>query len=373
MNDVKDILKLLKTYESLPKTKYEPTYLDICRYSGRRFEEICSKILAFYFQPKNEHGLKSLLIESLFESIDYNQDGYIDDNIEVETEVNAGGKRLDILIKNSDWVIGIENKIWANVYNPLEEYGKRIDQDKKQNTFKILLSLREISDKDELDYIYKNEFRIIYYTSFFESIKKNIGKYISDGNMKYIIFLYDLIQTLENMKGNNIMNKEMDAFFNENSGRLDELLEDYKKYKEKKDKKRSEKTNEICNKIVKETKNDKWKIWDKYDRSINNSGIGIYRKNDGIAISFKNDGIGIESWFYEENNDPIAFFEIKFTSWNNESWNRYGDQLEKLYPNVEKRLTDNRVFLDVYKINGYDDDEIIAKLLKCYECIINLK
>jgi hypothetical protein len=356
MNKVKYIQKLLKIYEFLPKNKYEPTYLDICKYSGRRFEDICSRILTFYFHPKKEHGLKMLLLESLFESINMQQE-YIDDTVQVNREENAEGKRLDILIKNNDWVIGIENKIWANVYNPLEKYGNRIEQYDKQKDYKIILTLREINNKDELKHIENNGFIILLYTAFFESIKKRIGEYISNGNMKYILYLYDFIQTLENMKGNNIMNKEMDAFFAENIDKLEELLEDFQEYKNKKyqiviDKIGELKTkiNEICSPI-------KWWIY----------------KNDDLGMYKNKHDIGIETGFIENNNDPIAIFRIQFTSWGTKYWDQYGDQIKKLYPNGELKINGSRTYLNVYDIDGYNEDEIISKLKECYDCIVNLK
>jgi len=184
--DIKNrIIELLNEYKSLSKTKYEPTYLDICKYSGRRFEEICSRILQFYFLPNNEHGLKTLLIESLFESIGYDYE-YIDDNIDVKIEVNAEGKRLDILIINNDWVIGIENKIWANVYNPLEQYSSMIEQI-NNNNFKIILTLHKIINKEELAKIKKYGFYILLYTDYINNIHKTLLVNIS---MKIINILF---------------------------------------------------------------------------------------------------------------------------------------------------------------------------------------
>jgi hypothetical protein len=353
---IKELQKLLKTYETLPKIKYEPTYLDICKYSGRRFEDICSRILTFFFQPKNGHGLKTLLLESLFESINISQE-YIDDNIQVNREENAEGKRLDILIKNNDWVIGIENKIWANVYNPLEKYGKKIEQYEKQKNYKIILTLREINDKEELKHIENNGFIILLYASFFESIKKRIGEYISNGNMKYILYLYDFVQTLENMKGNNIMNKEMDAFFAENAEKLEELLEDFQEYKNKKYQIVIDKINDLHLKINEICLDIKW--W-------------VYKEDDLGMFKNKHD-IGIESGFIENENDPIASFIIRFTSWSNKFWIQYGEQIKKLYPNGEIRINGNRTYLKVYEIDGNNEDEIISKLKECYDCIINLK
>jgi hypothetical protein len=358
MTDIKDLRKLLKIYEALPKNEYEPTYLDICKYSGRRFEEICSRILAFYFQPKNEHRFNTLFLESLFEIIDNDGYNYLDTAIKVIIEENAEGKRIDILILNDFWTIGIENKIWANVYNPLEKYKERIEQYEKPKNYKIILSLREIKNKDEIKKIEKNGFIVVSYSDLFKLVKNKIGNYIKDGNTKYLVFLYDFIQTLENMKGENIMSKELDVFFSENTDRLEDLFNLYQEFKTKKDKKRLDKLAEIHEKIIDETQDKKWQIWQGYDL--------WFSKNDH--------DIGVESWFVEENNDPTACFTIAFTSWAQKYWSQYGEQLKKLYPAGELEVNENKTLLYVFdKISGNNEDEIILKLKECYNCIISLK
>jgi len=357
MIEIKTINNLLKQFESLPKYKYEPTFLDICHYSGRRFEEICSRILMFYFQPNNEHGLNTLFIDSLFEAIGYNNE-YNDKNITINTEEYAEGKRLDILLLNKDWVIGIENKTGANVYNPLDKYKKRIDSYKKENSFKIVLTLYDINSKEELRNINKNGFKILLYTDFLKLIKNKIGEYISGSKMKYIIFLYDFIETLENMKGENIMSKELDVFFSENKSRLDELVEYYQEYKEKIYQKQIKRISEIKDIISKETNNDNWDTYQSWDL--------LFQKE-----KYK---IGIESWFIEDDNDPLAFFEIVLTSWNQWSWDLFGSQLKKQYPKAKFIIEEKRPWLYVYpKISGHNEDEIIKRLKECYECINKLK
>jgi hypothetical protein len=368
MNEVKDLKELLKKYESFPKDKYESTYLDICKYSGRRFEEICSRILAFYFQPKNEHGFNTLFLESLFEVItskdndsNYksNDPNYLNTTVNVITEENAEGKRIDILMSSVFWTIGIENKIWANVYNPLEKYKERIEQyGESKNSYKVIISLHKIRNKDEIEKIEKNGFTIVLYTDFFNTVKNKIGNYIKDGNTKYLVFLYDFIQTLENMRGDNIVSKELDEFFYDNSDRLEDLLDSYQEFKTKKETKILDKLMEIRNRIGDKTQDKKWQIW------------------DGYALWFsKNDhDIGVESWFEEENCDPTAHFRIVFTSWDAKYWSQYGEQLRKIYPNGKLKEDGKKTLLYIFdKIDGNNEDEIILKLKECYDCIINLK
>lgn len=356
MIDIKSINDILIKFERLPKVKYEPTYLDICHYSGRRFEEICSRILAFYLQPNNEHGLGNLIIKSLFETIGEEYNENFDDNITVKLEEYAGGKRLDLLILNKDWVIGIENKTGAGVYNPLPDYKERIDSYNKKNNVKIILTLNKVKNNEELLSIEKNGFKIILYSLFFEKIKYNIGKYISGSKMKYILFLYDFIETLE--RGEHIMSKELDSFFSENKEQLDELFELYNEYNKEKTKKGKPKLEEILKKMKEMTNSDNWSII--YDSML------LFQKEKGT--------IGFEAFYEEKDNDPFAIFCIRFKSWVQYAWKIFGAKLREQYPEAEYKEMLDKPFLLVYpNIDGHNDDEIINKLKECYDCIVNLK
>lgn len=147
----KDINKILKDFEELPKVVKETTYLEICKYPGNRFEEICSRLLAFYLNPNNEHKLKDLFIVSLLQLVSKKEISFDSKKVIVISEDNAEGKRLDLLIYSSNqFVIGIENKITAGLYNPLETYQKRIKEYSSNNKFNILLSLNKIKDVESI-------------------------------------------------------------------------------------------------------------------------------------------------------------------------------------------------------------------------------
>jgi hypothetical protein len=57
--------ELLRKFAKLPKEEKEMTFLELCHYPGERFEEICSRILEFFFQPNNKHGFRDLWFKSL--------------------------------------------------------------------------------------------------------------------------------------------------------------------------------------------------------------------------------------------------------------------------------------------------------------------
>ena len=95
---IEEIDDILNSFSILPKNINEPTYLELCKYPKRRFEEICSSLLQFYFDPNKEHGLGDLLISSLMDKIKNKNQNFEYNNIKIYREENAEGKRIDLLI-----------------------------------------------------------------------------------------------------------------------------------------------------------------------------------------------------------------------------------------------------------------------------------
>ena len=375
LEDKIEILKnLLKEFEALPKVKQRRTYLDICDYSGRRFEEICSRILAFYFEPKNEHGFNTLFAEALLDAIKHEYI-FIDNDIKVDTEVYADGKFLDIVLCNNDWVICIENKIDAGLYNELGEYKKYIEKNYAQPTkIFIVLYLKEIKSEGK-EKIKQHQFKQLSYMELFSSIKSKVGFYYSGDNNKHLVFLNDFMQTLENLqiKGENIMSKELDEFFQKNTQDLDELFKVYQDFKKAKQNEYKKKLDDLIIKLNKKIDNgiDNG-IWKQY-----NSGDFVYSR---ISMSKKdNNDIGVEAWYEEKDNDLFAYFRIAFIIWGkgkkNDLWAHYEKPLRNKYPNTEfeSRGRDNHMFLHLKeKLNGQEEKEIIEKLNECRDFIMGL-
>ncbi len=191
----------------LPKT----TFLEIVEKS--HLENTWSRILAFYFNPRGEHQLGTLLVKSLFDSLGEYHIPHKIDSYSVYTEhITKKGNRIDIVIESADFVIGIENKVNAPLYNDLDDYAETIESlAKGRNTYKIVLSK------------YKNTvyagFVNLTYEKFITSVRNNLGHYYSLANTKYVIFLADFIDNIE--KNLNLINmiydhEVMDFFLKKN-------------------------------------------------------------------------------------------------------------------------------------------------------------
>ena len=268
IQDIDSAEKFLQHFSQFRPTERKPTWMEICSYPHHRFEEICSRILQFYLNPDNPHGLKNLFVKSLMETLidktksemaryikehknekefvitrgpnatlrlfaieeyenfikrleitrdrvqlDLIKRGLEPSNVElelskeesdllvmprslcVEREVGTeNDKRIDLLMYSDTWVVCIENKIFADKYNPFNEYqdyvSKRFEHISEGNRFFIVLSLKK---QDESDGIWTN----IYYRDFFECVRNNIGDYLQNANGNYLTFLMDWMKTLE--------------------------------------------------------------------------------------------------------------------------------------------------------------------------------
>ena len=99
--------EILKKFSRFPIPEDESTFLDLCHYSGERFEEICSRILEFYFQPNNKHGFRNLWFKSLCQLIGYECDDAFEMKSRTE-EYTYGAKEKNKRIDMVEVLKGME-------------------------------------------------------------------------------------------------------------------------------------------------------------------------------------------------------------------------------------------------------------------------
>ena len=216
INTMKYFESILKEFEEIPDEIKSASIFNIAGYP--HYENVASNILAFFFNPNNEHNLGSLLLDSLLEVI--NKELLDTSTIIVNREVSTdSGGRLDILVESEKQIIGIENKIFHWLANDLEDYSKTINNLGKaddKDIVKIILSIREENPK--------HDFQCITYNDFLLKIKENLGKYASAASQKWLLYLLDFMQTINELQGGNMDFDEKDKFFIENTDRVNNLL-----------------------------------------------------------------------------------------------------------------------------------------------------
>ena len=201
LKEAEIFLKEVKKISSqIPKP--EKTFMDISGYPN--YENVCSNILAFYFNPKEEHGLNDIMLKSLLEIAK-------EKNTKIKTNVNLSntnvfreyttelGNRIDLVLQNDEIIIGIENKVMADVSNDLKDYSNTIEKI-NSNAVNILLSLHNESSIAE-----ENDFINITYSELFNKLKSNLAGYTNTQN-KWYIYLIDFIKNFEGVK----VDKEME-------------------------------------------------------------------------------------------------------------------------------------------------------------------
>ena len=162
------------------------------------------------------------------------------------------------------------------------------------------MSLNKITKKHEKKLIKENGFESYTYIELFEVLKRKVGNYITDSKNKYLIFLYDFIKTIENMKNDNSLNNELSNFFFSNSNKIDNLIDLYNNHNEKILRIRKNRIGELKEMIIQQTNDKKWWAWQGYDLGYND-----FNENKPK--------IGIESWYKTTKRNPFRG-NLKFSS-----------------------------------------------------------
>ncbi len=197
------------------------TFMEIAGYP--HYENVCSNILKFYLNPKTKlHGLDDLLLKSLLQSINKFEQPFTDfENIIVKREQVTETGKLDLIIYNSKWVIGIENKIRHFLNNDLEEYSQYLSkQFNGRKILKIVLSL-----KSEIGNL-SGEFINLTYKDLINNIDGNLLNYKPEPSNQYFVFFTQFVQTIKNMYiFTSSMEKEEIEFLNNNQDKIQQIMQ----------------------------------------------------------------------------------------------------------------------------------------------------
>ena len=357
-----EIVELLNEFKEIKFPKRDKTYLQLCRYPYARFEEICSRLLQFFFSPCEIHEMNDLWLKSLVEVIAYKLNNNViltqysnaDKNLtNVITEEQALGKRIDITIIMDNIVIAVENKVDAYLYNPLEEYSKYLEKEyKDKKIYKIVLSLWPQNDSVSIGKMKQSGFYNITYNELFDRVKTNAGEYLIYNDTTYKFYMTDFIKTLEYM--GNKTNEIGKDFFYDNKQAIDDLIYRYNQYKQGiLDVKIQGMTN-ILN-LLYERKALKWEAWQHWLLSY--------------SFNLDKNRIGIEAEFTNSKENDLEDFHIYITTWNKKDWVPYETEVLNEFSEYIKydKETNNRIYLHLPIIKGNDTKAIVDALEDTYK------
>ena len=213
MEEYNDILSKVK------ELKRPVTEKNIFSIGGRgHYENPISDILAFFIDPKEEHGFGELFLRSLFETT--GRDKLLLELAEPprREQFTDEGNRIDLIVEGEKWVLVIENKIRHQAINPFKDYDDFINDkyNEKDNKVFILLTIKdEVAPKNWLS---------VTYSKFVERIKNNIGFHLlSANNNKWLVILREFILNIESEYGENNMDSERIKFVKSNYAKIQEI------------------------------------------------------------------------------------------------------------------------------------------------------
>jgi hypothetical protein len=219
---------LLAEFRKLPSAvSRPPTFMEVAGYP--HYENVCSNILAFFFDPNNPHGFGSLLLEALAEaaSINSSTDGAYA-NVSVEREVSTDARnRIDILIESDTFHIGIENKIFHPATNPFADYAAFIEHHNvnDKTICKFLLTLEP--SNAGMEYGFLN----LTYPQFIDAIRQRIGRGAAYADTRYLVLLLDFLNTFENILNGTHMELQFVEFLAKSNDDVVALLKEVGRFR----------------------------------------------------------------------------------------------------------------------------------------------
>lgn len=203
-----------------------------------RREVTVSKILAFLLCSEEEHGLGDLWVRSLMVAAAESDGRFDPESMQVSptscsTEVVTANVRrnlrIDVVVESPDFVVGIENKIGASLYNDLEAYAGQV-RDMAGDRVPLLLTLTlhdEAAATSEWAATCGEDgvaLANVTYDSLFAHVKEDIGDAMLSADREWLGYTRDFMRTIENLGETKVQfDTELFAFMCENGPEI-ELL-----------------------------------------------------------------------------------------------------------------------------------------------------
>jgi hypothetical protein len=191
--------------------------MEISRYP--HYENVCSNILEFYFNPEEEHGLGDLLLSSFLRMTEHREvEASAYSKVKVYREWGTeANNRVDLVINCDAFTIGIENKIHHDANNDFRAYAKAMDSFKSDKKIYVLLGLDPVPNLG-------GGFISHTYQEFWRLVKERLGSYIAKADPKWLIYLIEFMETTTHLAGKNMDLQQTDKFFIKHHALIDKML-----------------------------------------------------------------------------------------------------------------------------------------------------
>lgn len=207
--------------QSVDSSESTSTFYQLLGYG--HYENMTTNVLAYLFEDNRDHGLRDLFVMSWLDAVGRSESMHprVEEVLrEYSTDDN---KRIDLVIVLQDKVIGIENKIYASLYNDLSGYKEQLVRDfpGKEIQFSVL-SMNEVPNSNRI-----GEISYITYSKFISHVEQGLGKYVIYANQNKLPQILDFIKTLKLMANNGNIDNEFAEFCSKNKEQLSSFLIKY--------------------------------------------------------------------------------------------------------------------------------------------------
>jgi len=186
-------------------TKPDRTIFDILE--KRHLERTLADVLAFFCDPNECHPFHENILRALLECVPEMNKIVDREQITLQRltkeDKTENSKRLDLVLEGDNWVLGIETKINAGLYNPFQQYKEHISEFEKE-PFTIIFAPK--ANRNEI-----KGWPVVHFEEFVNKVTEKLkivsinGKELSDS--KWGTFLRDFLLNLANLEGRIKMEK----------------------------------------------------------------------------------------------------------------------------------------------------------------------
>lgn len=218
--------QLLAEFKRLePMAVAEPTIFSIG--SKGYYENPTTDILAFFCDSNGQHQLGDTALKALLSCLNLPEKDRLDSSLietpEREVKTQAG-KRIDLLLEGSDWVMVIENKIYHQQNNPFDDYECFIQEEQNKARFhskKVIFVV--LSPTGE---VLPSGWHGISYPELIAALKAELAEqFLSQPINKWTLLLREFILHLESFMSQPSVNQQTLDFVLNNLSAIKEIQE----------------------------------------------------------------------------------------------------------------------------------------------------
>jgi hypothetical protein len=196
------------------------------------YEVVCSNVLAFYLDPRKEHGLGDLMLRGFLECIAADDHAIPEAKVSREQRTEEG-RFLDLLVETPAFVLGIENKIRAPLYNDLDDYARTVREAGRElqvQSHCVLLTLRALSDRDSAR-ARLSGFLPVTYRALIAAVRTRIGHYAAAADTKFLTYCTDFMETLDQLAGSPL-DRARSQFFDRRAVEVEAVAAEWQLYRQ---------------------------------------------------------------------------------------------------------------------------------------------